>query len=59
VKLSVIHVPEERLRLFRLGKAVSAFRVQGLTFCGKEMILDMEDTIDRGEMYRFDVKATR
>jgi len=57
--LSAIRVPRELWKVFGLEAAVSAFRVEGVTFCGKEMILEMEDSIYRGDMYRFSVKATR
>ena len=36
---------------------IPAFRVEGVTFCGKEMILEMEDSIYRGDKYRFSVCA--
>jgi GntR family transcriptional regulator len=57
--LSAIQVPEDLLGVFGLAKPVPAFRVEGVTFCGKEMILEMEDSIYRGDRYRFSVKATR
>ena len=57
--LSAIQVPEELLKVFGLQAPVPAFRVEGVTFCGKELILEMEDSIYRGDMYRFSVKATR
>lgn len=45
---------------FRNNKSteVPAFRVEGVTFCGKEMILKMEDSIYRGDKYRFSIRAT-
>jgi GntR family transcriptional regulator len=57
--LSAMQVPDELLQVFGLEKPVPAFRVEGVTFCGKEMILEMEDSIYRGDMYRFSVRATR
>jgi GntR family transcriptional regulator len=57
--LSAVQVPEELLNVFGLKTPVPAFRVEGVTFCGKELILEMEDSIYRGDMYRFSVKATR
>jgi GntR family transcriptional regulator len=57
--LSAIQVPEELLDVFGLKSPVPAFRVEGVTFCGKEMILEMENSIYRGDRYRFSVKATR
>jgi len=57
--LSAIQVPRELWAVFGLQTAVPAFRVEGVTFCGKELILEMEDSVYRGDMYRFAVKATR
>ena len=57
--LSAIQVPDELLSVFGLEAPVPAFRVEGVTFCGKELILEMENSIYRGDMYRFSVKATR
>lgn len=42
---------------FDLRRPVPAFRVEGVTFCGREMVLEMEDSIYRGDMYRFSVRA--
>lgn len=38
---------------------IPAFLVEGVTFCGKELILETEESIYRGDMYRFSVRATR
>ncbi len=57
--LSAIEVPDDLLDVFGLRAPVPAFQVEGVTFCGKEQILEMEDSIYRGDMYRFSVKATR
>jgi GntR family transcriptional regulator len=43
---------------FDLQEAVPAIRVEGVTFCGKEMILEMEDSLYRGDKYKFSVSAT-
>ncbi len=43
---------------FNLVNPVPALRVEGVTFCGKEMILEMEDSLYRGDKYRFSVCAT-
>jgi len=42
---------------FDVPESIPAFRVEGVTFCGKEMILEMEDSIYRGDKYRFSVCA--
>lgn len=47
------------LKHFNLEKPVPAFRVEGVSFCGKDLIIEMEDSIYRGDMYRFAAKATR
>jgi GntR family transcriptional regulator len=57
--LNAIQMPAELLSVFGLEAPVAAFRVEGVTFCGKEIILEMEDSIYRGDMYRFLVRATR
>jgi GntR family transcriptional regulator len=57
--LSAIQVPDALLDVFGLASSVPAFRVEGITFCGKELVLEMEDSIYRGDMYRFSVQATR
>jgi GntR family transcriptional regulator len=55
--LSTIMLGAGVQRFFDLSGSVPAFRVEGVTFCGKEMILEMEDSIYRGDMYRFSVRA--
>jgi GntR family transcriptional regulator len=55
--LSTIMLDGPTQRFFDLSRPVPAFRVEGVTFCGKEMILEMEDSIYRGDEYRFCVFA--
>jgi GntR family transcriptional regulator len=55
--LSTIMLDAGTQRFFDLSGPVPAFRVEGVTFCGKEMILEMEDSIYRGDKYRFSVSA--
>ncbi len=43
---------------FDLQEPVPALRVDGVTFCGKEMILEIEASVYRGDLYRFAVRAT-
>jgi len=38
---------------------IPGFRVEGVTSTAKELILEMEESIYRGDMYRFSVRATR
>jgi GntR family transcriptional regulator len=57
--LSTTLIDEVRdMDLFRISEPVSAFVVDGVTFCGKDLILEMERSIYRGDKYRFSVRAT-
>lgn len=55
--LSAVLLEGEALKPFQLEKPVPAFRVEGASFCGRDMIIEMEDSIYRGDMYRFAAKA--
>ena len=55
--LSAVVLEGEALKQFQLGKPVPAFRVEGVSFCGKDLIIEMEDSVYRGDMYRFAAKA--
>ncbi|MBN1480565.1 GntR family transcriptional regulator [candidate division KSB1 bacterium] len=44
--------------LFDIHAPTPAFLVNGVTFTGKEMILEMERSIYRGDKYSFSVRAT-
>ncbi len=44
---------------FELEEPVPAFQVEGVAFCGKEMILEMERSLYRGDLYSFSVQARR
>lgn len=56
--LSVVMLAPGFQDFFDLKKPVPAFRVEGVTFCGKEMILEMEDSLYRADQYSFAIKAT-
>lgn len=56
--LSTVLLEGDWLKVFKLDKPVPAFRVEGVTFCGKGLILELEDAYYRGDMYRFSAKAT-
>ncbi|HXK60407.1 MAG TPA: GntR family transcriptional regulator [Acidobacteriota bacterium] len=59
-KLSVVMIEAEReMGLFELTKPVPAFRVEGATFVGKGAILEMEESLYRGDLYSFSVQARR
>jgi GntR family transcriptional regulator len=55
--LSAVVLEGDLLKLFEVGTPVPAFRVEGVSFCGKEVIAEMENSIYRGDMYRFAVTA--
>ncbi len=57
--VSAVMMGVDEMVHFGLKQAVPAFRVEGITFCGRELILEMEDSLYRGDQYRFTVKATR
>jgi GntR family transcriptional regulator len=43
---------------FNLRQPTPAFLIEGVTFCGPEMILEMEKSIYRGDRYGFTIRAT-
>ncbi|HWQ90543.1 MAG TPA: GntR family transcriptional regulator [Clostridia bacterium] len=57
--LSAVLLEGEALKPFQVQKPIPAFRVEGASFCGKNMIIEMEDAVYRGDMYRFAAKALR
>jgi GntR family transcriptional regulator len=57
--LSAVVLEGEALKPFELTKPVPAFRVEGASFCGKDLIIEMEDSVYRGDIYRFAAKAVR
>lgn len=56
--LSAVVLEGAWLKAFALTRPVPAFRVEGASFCGKGLIVEMEDSVYRGDMYRFAAKAT-
>ncbi|MDD5139562.1 MAG: GntR family transcriptional regulator [Verrucomicrobiales bacterium] len=57
--VSAVLLDGGQLKHFNLDKPVPAFRVEGVSFCSKDLIIEMEDSIYRGDMYRFAAKAVR
>lgn len=55
--LSAIVLEGDWLKVFEVDRPIPAFRVEGASFCGKEMIVEMENAVYRGDMYRFAAKA--
>jgi GntR family transcriptional regulator len=56
--LSAVLLDGPSLKTFQLTKPVPSFRVEGVSFCGKNLIAEMEDSVYRGDMYRFAARAT-
>ena len=44
--------------LFDISEPTPAFLVNGVTFCGQELVLEIEKSIYRGDKYTFSVRAT-
>ena len=57
--LTAVVLQGEWLKVFQLTAPVPAFRVEGASFCGKDLIVEMEDSIYRGDMFRFAANAVR
>ncbi len=55
--VSAVILEKEELKHFNLTNPVPAFRVEGASFCGRNLIIEMEDAVYRGDMYRFAAKA--
>lgn len=55
--LSAVILEGEALKPFKVDKPIPAFRVEGASFCGRDLIIEMEDSVYRGDMYRFAAKA--
>ena len=55
--LSATILEGEILSYFNIAQPVPAFCVDGVTFCGKGIILEIKESIWRGDIYRFNVKA--
>lgn len=58
-RLSAITVDGEEMGFPGVEGQIPAFFVEGVTFCAKELILETEESVYRGDMYRFSVRATR
>jgi GntR family transcriptional regulator len=58
-ELSATMLDKPCMKQFGLEKPIPAFKVDGVTFCGKELILEMEESIYRGDIYSFNVTAKR
>ena len=57
-RLSAIVIDEKEGTFPEISGQIPGFLVEGVTFCAKELILELEESIYRGDMYRFSVRAT-
>jgi GntR family transcriptional regulator len=57
--LSAVVLQGDWLTVFQVDHAIPAFRVEGASFSGKDVIVEMENSVYRGDMYRFAAKAVR
>ncbi len=55
--MSAIVLQSEWLNVFGLTEPTTAFRVEGVSLCGKDVVAEMEESIYRGDLYRFSVQA--
>ncbi len=55
--LSAISLDEYSKEKFGIKKEMVGIKVEGVTFCEKEMILEAEESIYRGDKYKFSVQA--
>ena len=58
-RLSAIVIDNKDGKFPGISGQPPGFLVEGVTFCAKELILELEESIYRGDMYRFSVRATR
>ncbi|NWG14732.1 MAG: GntR family transcriptional regulator [Acidobacteria bacterium] len=59
-RLSAVMIDRKReMDLFELTEPVPAFRVEGATFVGKGALLEIEESLYRGDLYSFSVQARR
>jgi GntR family transcriptional regulator len=58
-RLSVELVDADEMGFRGVTGSIPAYKVEGVTFCAKELILEMEESVYRGDTYRFSVRATR
>jgi GntR family transcriptional regulator len=56
--VSAVTLDAESLELFGIEEPIPGLLVEGVTFRGKEIILEMERSLYRGDRYRFAVRAT-
>jgi GntR family transcriptional regulator len=55
--LSAIFLDEYSRKLFDVGKNIPGMRVDGVTFCNNDQLLEGEESIYRADKYKFSVQA--
>jgi GntR family transcriptional regulator len=55
--ISAVFLDEASNAHFKIRKEAAAIKIEGVTFCGKDMILEGEESIYRGDKYKFSVQA--
>jgi len=56
--VSAVLIDAEKTGFTGVTGTIPAFRVEGVTSSAKELVLEMEESIYRGDRYRFSVRAT-
>jgi GntR family transcriptional regulator len=56
--LQAIIIPDEMNAHFDVNQSIPGLQVHGVTCCGRELVLEIEDSIYRGDRYHFSVQAT-
>ena len=56
--LSAVFLDEYSRNLFKVEAEITGMKVEGVTFAGKELVLEGEESIYRGDRYKFGVSAT-
>lgn len=58
--LSAFIIAEKEMQksIFNVDEPIPAFLVDGVTFCARDTVLEMEQSIYRADKYRFSVQAT-
>jgi GntR family transcriptional regulator len=55
--LSAVILKGNQLKAFEAKEPIPAFRVEGVSFCGKGLVIEMEDSLYRGDLYKFAARA--
>lgn len=56
-EISAVFLDKTSKSHFKVEKDVPGIKVDGITYCGKDMILEGEESIYRGDKYKFSVQA--